>query len=161
MDRKEPPERPKPSALMEFLMIVPNSFSAVLSPQRQRDPNAVLPIDDPEVYKPVLYAISSVLVFKSITTGMTKNGLIKTMIKIHHGDTVKAAASLSTIQSLGALLEFATGPLFGKLSDVYGRTFVMRLNPVVVFASNALLVRSPSLRRRHRTHTLRFAVYCQ
>ena len=109
--------------LHEILMIIPNSFGALLFPPKKRDVNEILPIDDESVFKPVLYSIASVLVFKALCGGLTKNASISLMISIHHGDTVKAAASLSTIQSLGAIVEFAVGPLFGNLSDVFGRKF--------------------------------------
>ena len=103
------------NSLKELAMIIPNSFMSIIRPVKERDLEAVPPIDDPDIYKPVLYSISSVLVFKALSGGVTKAGLIKSMIAIHGGDTSKAAASLATISASGALLEFAVGPLFGKV----------------------------------------------
>jgi hypothetical protein len=97
--------------LKEMAMIVPNSFSAVLFPSKKRDVNKTPLMDDPDTYKPVLYSIASVLVFKALCGGLTKNGTIKMMIDIHKGDTVKAAASLSMIQSLGRLSTAASSNL--------------------------------------------------
>ena len=37
------------------------------------------------------------------------------------GNTALAARDYATVSTLGAMLEFATGPLFGKMSDKYGR----------------------------------------
>jgi MFS family permease len=137
--------------LKDLLLIVPKSFAAAINPSNKRDVNEIPPIDDEETYKPVLYSIASVLVFKALCGGLTKNGTIKMMIDIHKGDTVKAAASLSMIQSLGALLEFAIGPYFGNLSDIYGRKFVMSLNPIVVFAHYLLLLTNPKSLWAHYT----------
>lgn len=56
---------------------------------------------------------------------------------------MKAAGSLGTIQALGAVLEFLIGPLFGKLSDVFGRKAIMQLNPIVVFIYNMAILKFP------------------
>ena len=37
------------------------------------------------------------------------------------GNTALAARDYATVSTIGAMLEFVTGPLFGKLSDCYGR----------------------------------------
>ena len=77
--------------LHDILMIIPNSFGAVLfPPKRRRGANEVLPIDDETVYKPVLYSIASVLVFKALCGGLTKNASVSLMIRY-----LKLAAALT------------------------------------------------------------------
>lgn len=112
-------------------------------------------LDDEKVYKPVLYSISSVLLFKALCHGLTVNARVKTFIGIFKGDTVAAAKTLGSISAIGALLEFVVGPAFGKLSDIYGRKFVMQLAPVAIFISNLLITLRP---RALWVHFLRIPV---
>lgn len=100
-------------------------------------------LDDAEIYKPVLYGISSVLVFKSLCHGLTVNARVKSFVSIYSGDTVAAANTMGYISALGALLEFIVGPSFGRLSDIYGRKFVMQLAPIALLISNAVIALNP------------------
>lgn len=129
--------------LKQLCMILPNSVRALVRGVKSWDPSDKFVLDDEDVYLPVLYSISSVLVFKAMIPQLSKNATVKAMIRIKDGDTTKAVKTLGIIQALGALLEFLIGPLCGKLSDVYGRKAIMRLNPIVSMAYQTLLWLKP------------------
>lgn len=103
-------------------------------------------LDREDVYMPVLNAISLVLMFKAASAGLVTNARLQTLINVCGGDTALAAKHAGNVQGAGALLEFSIGPFMGKLSDVYGRKFVMQLVPLVQsFSYLMLLLRPQSL----------------
>lgn len=120
-----------------------DAFAATFVRPPDLGADAVLPVDDQAVYKPVLYSISTMLMFKAFANSMMIKARVNTVVKIHKGNTAKAAATLGRIQSLGAVLEFLVGPALGRLSDVYGRRFLMQLAPFSLFVSNALVLFTP------------------
>lgn len=100
-------------------------------------------LDDPQVYLPILRSISASLGLLLFCQGLTIPARLQMLLDIKGGNISAAAKANGNIQSAGALLEFAIGPLMGKLSDVYGRKFVMQLCPLAMFVSNAAVIAKP------------------
>ena len=82
-------------------------------------------MDDPLVYKPVLYAISTTLVFRALAANIVTSARVELMLKMHKGNASAAALALGKIRATGAFVEFLIGPMIGKLSDAYGRRVIM------------------------------------
>ena len=55
----------------------------------KKPPLTSITIDDPLIYKPVLHAISSMLVFKVLSASTIVNARVKLMVEIHKGNTGK------------------------------------------------------------------------
>ena len=86
-------------------------------------------LDDEAVYIPVLRGIGVALAMKELANNLVVNARIKYMVDAYKGDTAAAATTIGSIQATGALLEFMVGPLFGRLSDRFGRKSIMMLGP--------------------------------
>ena len=60
-------------------------------------------MDDPLVYKPVLYAISTTLVFRALAANIVTSARVELMLKMHKGNASAAALALGKIRATGAL----------------------------------------------------------
>ena len=100
-------------------------------------------LDDPEIYKPVLYGISSSLIFRALAANVITSSRVSLMLEIFKGNSSLAALELGKIRAVGAFLEFLIGPLFGNLSDAYGRKFGMLPSALMNFISSTFILMNP------------------
>jgi MFS family permease len=100
-------------------------------------------LDDEAVYIPVLRGIGVALAMKELANNLVVNARIKYMVDAYKGDTAAAATTIGSIQATGALLEFMVGPLFGRLSDRFGRKSIMMLGPAAAVVGHGLVLMKP------------------
>ena len=67
-------------------------------------------MDDPDVYKPVLYGISCSMIFRALASNLLTASRVSLMIRIFEGQSSLAALELGKIRAAGAFLEFLVGP---------------------------------------------------
>ena len=101
-------------------------------------------IDNPEVYKPVLYAISTTLAFQAMANNIVTNAQIQLLNSIYRGNTAQTALTIGKLKAAGAFAEFLIGPLMGQLSDAYGRRVVMLVCSLVNCLGKLLIVINPN-----------------
>jgi MFS family permease len=100
-------------------------------------------LDEEAVYKPILQGIGVALAMKELTNNLVFHARVKYLVDACNGDTAAAATSIGSIQAAGAFLEFMVGPLFGRLSDRFGRKPVMLLGPAAAVVGHALVLLKP------------------
>jgi hypothetical protein len=61
------------------------------------------------------------------------------------GDAIKTASLAALMTSMSSLASFAVNPLFGQLSDVYGRRFFMLLSPVMILIARIGVLVHPAV----------------
>lgn len=106
-------------------------------------------LDNPKIYKSVLSGISWTLVFKGLALTVLTQPRIKLMLNICQGNSAKAALYLGRIRAVGALSEFMVGPLFGRLSDKFGRKSIMQTSMISGVLGNALIFMFPTSLTAH------------
>lgn len=97
----------------------------------------------------MLHAISTCLVFKQFASTLITAARVQLLVELNNGDSAAAAIMLGNMRSVGALLEFLTGPLLGQLSDRYGRLPVMGAAAVASALGNLVVLLRPRSRRAH------------
>ena len=115
-------------------------------------------MDDPDVYKPVLYGISCSMIFRALASNLLTASRVSLMIRIFEGQSSLAALELGKIRAAGAFLEFLVGPFFGNLSDAYGRKFGMMPSAIMNVFSSALVWMNPMSLYAHWTLVLNIAL---
>jgi len=115
----------------------------ILRRKPRKEKTGAKQLDDPEVFKPVLYGISSSLIFRAIAANVITSSRVSLMLNIFQGNSSLAALELGKIRAVGAFLEFLIGPLFGNLSDAYGRKFGMLPSAIMNFVSSTLVLINP------------------